>query len=64
MTDKQQWEKFLKKFNIPSLNHVYDATDELEVTAKSSENVKGYRGFELVIAFDKEGKFMHIGIWE
>ena len=64
MTDKQQWEEFLEKFNIPSLNRVYNATDELVVTANSSENVKGYCGFELVAAFDREGKFMHIGIWE
>lgn len=36
----------------------------LLLEAKSSDKVKGYNGFHSEYEFDKDGKFLHVGIWE
>lgn len=61
MTDQEEWEQLLLKYNIKFFKekreddeHTYIETDEGE----------GYLGFTFSLKFNCNGKFISYGVWE
>ena len=41
-----------------------DETTEISIEAGVAENNHGYSGFVTSFTFSKEGKLLHVGVWE
>jgi hypothetical protein len=69
MTDMEKFTKLYKSVGI-NVTPVYVTSDtpdvayEIILKAKEHAKITGYAGFETVLQFDKDGKFLQQGIWE
>ena len=65
VTDREDWEKFLNKYEIPFTYCDDEHGKSIEIyNDDDNPNIGGYAGFCTFITFDKDEKFEQIQCWE
>ena len=75
MTDLEEWRAFLAKFGITPVEGPASSRDRsrdigktaatsFTIYAEDNDRTIGYGGFYTEVEFDKDGKFLCLGVWE